>query len=759
MNCFKVLLLFLVSLPLFSQNKIQGIVLDAESGNPLFGALAEFEEVSTLSNEDGKVELSLDSAPPYSLIIRSLGFTDQSVQIEKTDQDGIFRFVVRLVPLSEELSTVVITASRFEQKQEELSVSLSVLKPYLIENRNTKDADNLLQLVPGVHMTDGQLNIRNGSGWTYGAGTRVQVLLDDMPLISPDAGQVQWDLMPLEAIGQIEVLKGSSSALFGTSALNGVVQVRSMTPPNKPITKVSVFQTLYDNPPRPELKWWRGTRGLSGVRMLHAFKKAKHEVVLNAYGQKDEGFKFDEIDNRLRTNASWLYRSSSRLSFGLSGGLLWSKNGESLLWDSEDRGYIALDSSVTITEGVDFYIDPKVEWRVGHSRHKAQARYMRVENRASNRTTNFDNASDQIQLQYNYQFFTGNWVLSGGVYSLYAESRSQLFEGFHTSSNWAVFGQLDRKWKSGQVNFGLRYESQYVDQTNYAKPVMRIGLNQAVSESIFLRASFGQGFRFPSMAELFTSTSIGLVQIYPNTELQVESGYSAEIGVRKIVQVGGWNSYIDAALYMMQFENMMEFSFSNWGVVPGNVFGVGFKSVNIGPARISGIEFEVGAEKKWDDWKLRFLGGINFSIPKALDPTTAFATDSAGREINYINSSSDPSNDMLKYRYSRLLRLDAEVEYNKWTFGLSIRNNDYMQNVDWIFEDPELSALFNLNVKNARERLRRDDWLIDTRLYYRINQQWSFGFLVENLLNYEIMSRPTELEAPRRFTLNLRFAM
>lgn len=743
---------------LCAQVNIKGTVVNKENGNPIFGALVEIGSVRTVTNGNGQFEMAAPASFPFQIIVSSMGYSNGAFEIQSA-REIEENFFVELESLDPEvLSTVVVTAARYDQRQEDLSVSLSVLKPNIIQGRNSTDGRELLEMVPGVHITDGQLNIRNGSGWTYGAGTRVQVLLDDVPLISPDAGQVQWDLLPLEAIGQVEVLKGSSSALFGTSALNGVVQFRTIKPSVKPTTEVSLFQFVYDNPPRPKLKWWNGWQSNTGLRWLHSFKKGDHNVVLSGFGQRDQGYKFDEHDDQARVNWSYEYEGGSNVSIGMNGGILWSENGESLLWNSEEEGYVALDSSVTITNGVDVYLDPYVEWRSEKHFNKVKARYMRVENNARNLTNVFDNSSHQYQLQYNHQFYSGGWILSGGVFSLYSESESMLFGGFHTTATLAAYGQAERKWKNGNASVGLRYESQWVDQESYSRPVMRLGVNQQVSPTTYLRASFGQGFRFPSIAELYTATNIGAIYVYPNPDLEPETGFTGEFGARQLFKFGAFNAYADAAFYLMQFDNMMEFSFSNWGSIPQNFLGVGFKSINIGPAQISGVELEIGVERKWDKWKLQLLGGVNFSNPIALDPTKPFAIDSAGSPITYRNSSSDTANDILKYRYTRIIRLDAELSSKKWTFGISVRNNDYMQNIDQIFESQLVEFLVpGIGIENARERLNRDDWLLDTRVYYHFNDQWSAGFLIENLLNYEIMSRPAELEAPRRFTLSVQF--
>ena len=50
---------------------------------------------------------------------------------------------------------------------------MEVIKPSLIENKNTTDIQSAMDQIPGVNITDGQANIRGGSGWSYGNGSRV----------------------------------------------------------------------------------------------------------------------------------------------------------------------------------------------------------------------------------------------------------------------------------------------------------------------------------------------------------------------------------------------------------------------------------------------------------------------------------------------------------------------------------------------------------------------------------------------------------
>ncbi len=73
-------------------------------------------------------------------------------------------------------------------------------------------------MAPGVTILDEEPQIRGGSGFTFGVGAKVGVFIDDLPIITGDAGKPDWALIPVENIKQIEVVKGASSVLSGASA-------------------------------------------------------------------------------------------------------------------------------------------------------------------------------------------------------------------------------------------------------------------------------------------------------------------------------------------------------------------------------------------------------------------------------------------------------------------------------------------------------------------------------------------------------------
>lgn len=146
------------------------------------------------------------------------------------------------------LDDVVISAGRFEQKVSDLTVSMDVLKAEAILRRDPSDITATLKTVPGVDINDKQPSIRGGSGWTYGVGARSLILVDGMSVLTPGSGEINWNTIPMENIAQVEILKGASSVLYGSSALNGVIHIRTARPGLVPQTHVNAYLGIYDDP-------------------------------------------------------------------------------------------------------------------------------------------------------------------------------------------------------------------------------------------------------------------------------------------------------------------------------------------------------------------------------------------------------------------------------------------------------------------------------------------------------------------------------
>lgn len=753
-----------------------GSIQDKSNSEPLIGVniLLDGKGVAT-SDFDGNFSLNI-SEQNHTITFSYIGFKDEvrniQLKIGESKQEAI-----KMTDNAKLIETVVVSAGKFEQRIEETTVSVEVVKPTFISNKNTTNIQTAIDQVPGVNITDGQANIRGGSGWSYGAGTRVQVLVDDMPLISGDAGQAQWSLISTENINQVEIIKGASSALYGSSALNGVINIRTAYPSDKPETKINFHTGYYDDARRESLNWWgENKRSVFGVDFLHKEKIGNLDLVLGGFLLEDEGYRYGEETSRKRFNFNTRYKDQKieGLSYGVNANFLFNETASALIWQSYDEAYIPLDSSVTKTSGDVYNVDPFITYVNPNNgdKHNLRTRYMRVinDNDTKDNLDGQDNESKTYYTEYQYQksieSIRLNWT--SGLLNEYVDAEAELFNGKNFKLNHAIFTQFDKKiGKRINLSLGARYEQfkletselylidgDSINSFKAAKPVFRAGINYQIGEGTFLRSSIGQGYRFPSIAELFIETEVsGGIYVYQNPELKPEEGWSSEIAIKQGLQFGEWQGYLDVAAFIMEYDNMMEFSFGQWQQVSGDDLGIGFKSINIGDTKISGMEFSTAASGKINKTEINLIGGYTYinAIPK--NPDAIYAEDIYGLELNYYNTSSLDSNTLfLKYRHKHIAKLDVEFKREKLSFGTSFRYNSFMQNVDYIFVSPVFETIVP-GIPESREKLKDGDFIVDARLIYQLSNELSLSLIANNLLNREYQSRPSNMMPPRSYSV------
>jgi len=250
---------------------VTGAVRDAASGEPMVAVnISADRRTGTISGQEG--EFSLDLATGDHLIeFYYVGYQRVSREVTLNRGENI-QLEIEMAVSSRMLDEVVVTAGKFEQKLSDVTVSLEVLKSHQLSNQNITSLDMILEKTSGISILNGQPSIRGGSGFSYGVGSRVLMLVDDMPMISGDAGDIKWSFMPVENINQVEVIKGASSVLYGSSALNGVINLRTRFPGNDPQTEVTLFGGMFMEPRRKEMVWW-DRNPLFGGGILFPFKK------------------------------------------------------------------------------------------------------------------------------------------------------------------------------------------------------------------------------------------------------------------------------------------------------------------------------------------------------------------------------------------------------------------------------------------------------------------------------------------------------
>ena len=738
------LIFCLSSFSLFSQNAIlTGNIFDAESNDPLIGATVKVGETGVVTDYEGNFELKL---PPgeHIVVINYLGYEEKRETITlKANQTSSLN--VSLSIKANILQTATVTSGKYEKPLSEVTVSLEVLKPKLIEAVNARSMDQALEKIPGVNIIDDQPNIRGGSGWSYGAGSRVLLLVDDIPALQADAGFPNWKDIAVENTNQVEVVKGAASALYGSSALNGIINVRTAYATSTPETHFSTFYTQYLDPKDKEKIWYEKQPFEAGFSVSHRRKMNKVDLVLSGYGFYQDSFREDNFDRYGRITTGLRYRVNDRFSIGFNSNFNKGKSKSYFYW--KDWGPDALrgaPGTFSNSDKLRFTIDPFATYldKKGNQ-HKFITRYHSIDN---NNDENQSNSSRLMYGEYQFQhrFEDIGLVTTAGLVGIYSAVKAELYgDTTYNTTNLAGYVQIDKKIVE-KLNFsaGFRYERNTINgpeivsgdtipegKSSEGKPVFRFGLNYQLAKTSFLRASWGQGYRFPTIAEKFIQTIAGGIFIVPNPYLQSETGWTAEIGIKQGFEIDQWRGYVDLSGFWSQYTDMMEFSFT-----PN-----GFQSQNVGDTDIKGFEISIAGEGKLLGTTTSILAGYTYIDPKFQKFTTR---DSINSSVDY---------NVLKYRYRHSLKFDAETKIKKFSVGIAFFYNSHMEAIDEIFE------LFIPGLRQQRMEDMNGYFTVDARAAYQITKSIKIAIIGKNIFNEQYTARPGLLEAPTSLTCRFDF--
>lgn len=796
---FSFLFITLASIGFSQKSTLQGTIKDSKTNELLIG-ISVFNENNRgeITNSNGYYSFGMTSGK-HTITFSSIGYETKKIEVELKNNE-VTTINISLSPTTNELDAVVITAGKFEQKESEITMSVAVIRPAIIENKAITSMDDILQNAPGVAIIDNEPQIRGGSGFSFGAGSRVTVMVDEMSMLSGDAGRPSWGFLPVENIEQVEVIKGASSVLYGSSALSGVINIRTGFAKEKPQTKVTLLHGVYSNPRTDSSVYWNNSLMKSGVNFFHSRKIEDFDIVFGLSILGDDGymgpiltaadtlevsgspdleiiqadtasskyspFKANRYDSEYRYRANLNLRYHPKeipgLIIGLNTNWLKGESMASLLWDNSTTGlYKPLSGGATRTKQVVGNIDPSITYLSNKgTKHVLRGRWYKLNNENDNNQSNFSVVNfGEYQIQQNFDSLgIKNLMLTAGITASHTDSKSDLFKGIDTTgintfSNQAAYFQLDKKFfKTLNISLGVRYEKFTVNDEQEGKPVFRSGVNYQIAKATYLRASYGQGYRFPSIAEKFIQTTVGSLAIYPNDSLQSETSTSMEFGLRQGFKGGKFIGMLDVAFFRQYYSNFIEFTFGQWKTptfIPVIDLGLGFRSVNTGDALVHGSEANFSGVLKFNKVDVGFQLGYTYTKPISLSPDFVYGEyEGNDTEISYIQTSSDTTNYILKYRIQHMARAEFTLGYKNVNFGTSFRLNSQMQNIDQVYYDLDGFGT-NVNLKKWADNHIKPDFIFDSRISYTFKTRHKFSFIVNNLFNREYSLRPLKVEAPR----------
>lgn len=709
---------------------VKGMVTDSRTHESLSGVYVLYgKNLGTITDENGKFLFKTD-LEKLTITFQFIGYEPLIKEIRIASGDTLVMEIAMEMKIRE-IDQIVVSANRTEQKAAELTVSMDIIKSSFLSDNHITDPQEIINKTPGIEVLDGQVSIRGGSGFSYGAGSRVLALIDGLPMVSADAGNIKWQFLPLENLSQIEIIKGASSVLYGSSAMNGVINFRTADATNIPVTQFFIETGIFDKPENKDRVWWNTPRIFSDVSFSHLQKHGKTDFGISGNVLVDEGYRKlnGEKLARMSLKLKHFSRKIEGLTYGLNLNSGYTVKKDFVLWENADSGALKQSPSTAVEfHGTFVTIDPFISLtKTGRYRHDLRTRVQSSINRLPESEQNNSDALSvysEYQLWYRlYEFLD----LTAGVCENYSKVKS-IFFGDHNSLNIAGFTQFEiRPLPRIKGVAGIRIENNSLDGINdKIIPVFRAGLNWQVADYTFLRASYGQGYRYPSIAEKFAATTLGSIKIIANPGILSESGWSSELGIKQGLLFGKIAGQADISLFYMRNSNLIEYMFAVYRE------GIGFKATNREESRVYGSELEFLLSGSFGKITTTISGGYTFIYPVEVNPNTHENTDT-----------------YLKYRRKHSGKISLLTNWEKFDLGLNLYLKSKILNIDDVFLTNPILVGFD----EYWPEHNTGYGLLDGSLGYRINDKLSVSLAVKNITNKEYMGRPGDIQPQRNFSL------
>ncbi len=636
---------------------VAGRVTARDSGEPLVGATVMVQGTvrGTTTNLKGEFRLSGLPAGRHSLLVSMVGYRRETVADILVEEGTEKSVSVTMTPAPIQTDQIVVTASKRPQSLEEVPVSISTIDAAAISERHTVTIDDALRYIPGVNLTGAQVNIRGSSGYSRGAGSRVLLLLDGVPFLAGDSGELDFEAIPASQVDRVEVVKSASSALYGSNALGGVVNIITKPIPEGPETILRTYCGFYNNPTYSQWRWSDHRRFLDGMSVAHLRSSGNLGMVVFASRQRDEGYRQNDARTRynlyLKTKEDFSPLNSLSLTFGL----LYQYGGQFLYWRNLDSALLPPATQQTDNiKSIRYYASGLYTDALSdHALLTVKGIWYHTDwgYESSNLIGRNESLADALDAEGTLNILAGDiHTITAGLATRVDIVNADLF-GDHVGYGWALYGQDElRLARSLAMTLGARFDYQSL---GLAEPSSQLNPKVAIAftpfEGTALRASVGRGFRMPTVAEAFLTGEVTNLNAIPNTALRPERSLASEIGASQ--SLGDWGK-IDCAAFRTDFSDLIE---AGLVVSSSNLPYIQWR--NVTQARVEGIEttLSLGVFRG----ALRFNGGYTYVSP--IDRTTG---------------------DFLKYRPRHVLTSNLQVHVGGFMAGADFRFISRVDRID-----------------------------------------------------------------------------
>lgn len=577
--------------------ELVGRVSDSLTGAGVAGAIVLVRGTLLETRTDSRGDYRLAAIAPgvHTIRVLLLGYepvTRDSVLLRPGETR---RLDVAMNRAAIELAPVSVTASQVTRGTGQSAASVSVLTRQEVARRNVVTLDQALRYVPGVTFNHGDIDIRGSSGLQGGVGSRALVMVDGHPMLSADGGETDFEALPLLDVERVEVVKGAYSAIYGSNALGGVVNVITTPIAEKPVTSVRAHYGMYDLPSGYDFSDQR--LRFEGIAAQHSRRIGPLGARIFAGRDVSTGYREDDSTSRWLFSGRIVYPavsdhpSSAYLTYSSE------KGGNFLSWRDAAHPYEApvgtegdwahygkLSAGATIValdrQSRRLQITPHLEHDDSQNHYHDNSDYHRATKIGSG-------AQLTIAPSVSSTVIVGAEAAHTGVTSNFlgrpVGDSIETFIGKPSLDDYGLYAQGEQRLADRLTgSLGARLDYHRARGSTAERSVSpKLGIAFRATHGLSARLSVGRGYRAPAAIEQYVSTFQSGFHVVPNPDLHGESAWSAEIGITS--QMRSW-LWVDGALFESWYRDLIG---PGAATVP-----LEFQFRNITRARVRGLDLE-----------------------------------------------------------------------------------------------------------------------------------------------------------------------
>lgn len=458
------------------------------------------------------------------------------------------------------MDEVVVTATRMAEPLSKASASIAVVTAEEIAARGATRLDEVLQDVVGLHVvSSGPAGSLSSASIRGSEAAQVLVLIDGVRLNSPQYGQFDLNQLPVAVneIERVEVLRGAASALYGSNALGGVINIITRAPEDLPSTQVG---------------WTEGERDARIINGSTSRRVGDFRYRLGVESRASDGYRKNSDFDQYVLNGLFGYSPTEDVDVELSAYHLDYESGipgsiSNPFPDAEQR-----DERTIASVKLQAPVGPaKVTTRAIYEHHRNDYKNPAYSEDDSHKVDTIG-AEVQAEIDRDGHLF----VLGGDYYSDEIDSTS--IGGDVDQEHGAVFAQYQVDlMPTVTLLLGLRYDI-YSDFDNELSP--RAAIHVSLTDSTRLRLSASKSFRAPTLNDRYWIDPYGNIG---NPDLDPETAWEYEVALEQTI---GERGRVSLAGFLREADDLI-----HWQPTGLNWWDP-WTPENVGEARIWGVEVD-----------------------------------------------------------------------------------------------------------------------------------------------------------------------